>query len=1152
MPRLLLILFICINFQFVNAQSALQKERPMHYLPQGTDFVCVNNTLRFNRALYGTNTAFRVEAGDLPEFAMYMPGMGGNLKFGIINGQKSKWLIRADHIKTIYRPGSMIYEIRDSLLGEAVLHITVLALADAEGMILKINCTGTHTNAKLFWMYGGATGKKFSRDGDIGADPESSFYLKPEYCSDNIYKINNNKFTLYYGSGKVLSEEEQYEIQHLAERKQQTDEIKIPKQINGIVPSNCIVKLVDAANQESPLAVIRSIKKKTPAVCGELNLSQKDQYIVLHNSGTAIDSSYDQLQAEFIKAEAARKKIAERVKIITPDKYINTLGAALSIAADAIWEAPSYMHGAVAWRMRLNGWRGPYVADLLGWHDRAREHFNSYASSQLMAPPVAGVVMDTALHLARHLEKIGTALFSDGYICRYPYDTSHANHYDMNLVFIDELLDHFNWTGDTGYVKKMWPLIKRHLAWEKRNFDSDGDGLYDAYAAIWASDALQYSGGGVTHSSAYNYRANKTATELAQLIGEDGAEYKKEADKIYNAIQKNLWLPQQGSFAEFKDLLGNKLLHPSPGLWTIYQAIDSKVADPFQAYLNLRYIDDHIPHIPVKAKGFNEKGLYLLSTTNWQPYTWSLNNVVLAENLNTTLAYWQGNRNETAYHLWRNALLESMYMSASPGNFEQLSYNDAVRGELYRDFADPIGVAGRTLVEGLFGIQPDALHDTLTIQPGFPIKWNYASLQTPDIQFNFNRNGTIDNYSIKPFFKKQLHLKLIIRAVMDDIAGITVNGNKTEWEPVASAVASPYFMINAEAADQYNIIIRWKGKPVKSSNVTHDISPGKKIRIVLPGVKIIDVYDPQQTMDSINISDSKISAIGADNFTGRTCFVKVKQGIFTWWQAVQLNPVLSFHTGFINSSFTYTVGAEKEQEEKLDLTNFFNDKVTNIFKHQYMSPRPTGPTLQLPTQGIGNWAYPLVTTSINDSGTRQLAATNHELKTMEGIPFAYSPDSADNNILFVSQWDNFPKSSTVPLYGKATEIHLLMAGSTNPMQSRITNGRVIVKYKDDSADTLNLDNPENWWPIEQDYMNDGLAFNTNAEIPERLYLKQGKFGRGLDKYDTIKGFSNRAIDGGAATVLHMYPDNKKELQSLTVEAVANDVLIGLMAVTLSR
>jgi len=46
------------------------KERSMHYLPDGDDFVCVSGKLRFNRALYGGNTPFRVEAGDLPEFAI--------------------------------------------------------------------------------------------------------------------------------------------------------------------------------------------------------------------------------------------------------------------------------------------------------------------------------------------------------------------------------------------------------------------------------------------------------------------------------------------------------------------------------------------------------------------------------------------------------------------------------------------------------------------------------------------------------------------------------------------------------------------------------------------------------------------------------------------------------------------------------------------------------------------------------------------------------------------------------------------------------------------------------------------------------------------------------------------------------------------------
>src|SRR3546814_18363508 len=71
-------------------------ERQVRYRPDGEDFVIRNGDMRFNRALYGTNTAFRVEAGDLPEFALYLPGVGGNFHLGVVGGGQSKWLTEAD------------------------------------------------------------------------------------------------------------------------------------------------------------------------------------------------------------------------------------------------------------------------------------------------------------------------------------------------------------------------------------------------------------------------------------------------------------------------------------------------------------------------------------------------------------------------------------------------------------------------------------------------------------------------------------------------------------------------------------------------------------------------------------------------------------------------------------------------------------------------------------------------------------------------------------------------------------------------------------------------------------------------------------------------------------------------------------------------
>lgn len=1204
--------------QGAQVQVSGKGTRKIHYMPAGQDFLTINGYRLFNRALYGSNTAFRSEAGDKPEFALYLPGMGGNLKFGLIRNDSSKWLINATTTAARYRPGSMLYSIEDDLLSKGKLHITALSLYDREGLIVKVEAKGLSGNVQLLAAFGGATGQRFSREGDIGADPESSFYLKPEYCRDNIYQLDQNTFTLFFGAKKPLTEEERYEIQYLSAKATDSASIAPMKNLSGIFPP-ATLKLADAAAQQSPLQLFSSAASATPVLVTQFALVNDSVfYFLLLNGKNEKPVKYADLPSLFAAAELTRSEIAGRTIVNTPDPYINTLGGALSIAADAIWEDPSYMHGAVAWRMRLNGWRGAYAADLLGWHERARKHFDSYALSQLTSPLTAPVVMDTALHLARSREKLGTSLFSSGYICRNPNGDFRPHHYDMNLVFIDQLLNHFLWTGDTAYVKKMWPLLTRHLDWEKRNFDMDGDGLYDAYAAIWASDALQYSGGGVTHSSAYNYRSNKMAAELAVLIGEDPAPYEKEATGILKAINGQLWMPDKGWYAEYKDLLGKKLLHPAAALWTIYHAIDSRVPDIFQSYQALHYVDTEIPRISLGASGMEDTSSYTISTSNWQPYTWSLNNVVLGEVLHTALAYWQAGRNEQAYVLWKSALLESMYLGASPGNIHQLSYYDAIRGELYRDFADDIGMAARSLVEGLFGIFPDALRDTLYISPGFPAAWDHASIHTPDIDFSFKKNGNKDSYELSHHLPGKMNVLLRVKAGWDDVESVTVDGREINWIFEENAIGLPVLRVVIPASGKYVVEITWKGKVIEQPVVEKKYAKGQVISITTRLAQLSKVYDPQHVLDNITQGQQQVRGMNRAGKGNKTFFIKATQGKAGYWIPISFNsadpvevsliqekkglrvdlynntPEESKGKLFINNKYLATItmaaGSSYRREvtqhlvpgsnsiryesgkdsfnekivnwdinspdrikyEKIDLSAYFNEVVTNIFKNQYLSPRPVSSTLQLPTQGIGNWAYPLIEPIINDSGLRKRAVGKNEIMIKQGVPFAVDAQPGKRNIAFTSQWDNFPDSLIIPLKGRASHAYLLMAGSTNPMQSRMVNAEVLVHYKGGSSEKLELKNPENWWPIEQDYFVNGLAFTTDAPKPVRVYLKTGEDTRDFDDFISLRGFSSRGIDGGAATVLDLSLDPGKEIESIEIKSITNDVVVGLMSLTLAR
>lgn len=137
-----------------------------------------------------------------------------------------------------------------------------------------------------------------------------------------------------------------------------------------------------------------------------------------------------------------------------------------------------------------------------------------------------------------------------------------------------------------------------------------------------------------------------------------------------------------------------------------------------------------------------------------------------------------------------------------------------------------------------------------------------------------------------------------------------------------------------------------------------------------------------------------------------------------------------------------------------------------------------------------------------------------------------------------------------------------MAGSTNHMQSRIDNGLVIVDYTDGTADTLHLQNPHNWCPIEQDYYEDGQAFHAAQPRPYRIDFATAKVTRELMPMGKHYGkavasgvagsYNDRKLEKGAGIILDMPLNPRKKLKQLTLRTLSNDVVIGLMGITLQR
>ena len=140
----------------------------------------------------------------------------------------------------------------------------------------------------------------------------------------------------------------------------------------------------------------------------------------------------------------------------------------------------------------------------------------------------------------------------------------------------------------------------------------------------------------------------------------------------------------------------------------------------------------------------------------------------------------------------------------------------------------------------------------------------------------------------------------------------------------------------------------------------------------------------------------------------------------------------------------------------------------------------------------------------------------------------------------------------IPLTGNARALQLLLAGSTNHMQCHMENARITVKYADGSEEVLPLIAPNNWCPIEQDYFTDGKAFKIDTPRPYRMILKDGSVTANVAETLGIKGVYGRRIDGGAGVMLRLPLDLTKELKSLSLETISNDVVAGIIAATYVR
>jgi hypothetical protein len=793
--------------------------------------------------------------------------------------------------------------------------------------------------------------------------------------------------------------------------------------------------------------------------------------------------------AAFAAGMRRAEAIGNRIVVQTPDAQLNAQVAASCAVMDGVFREGIFTHSGMRWGVPLLGWRTIFGGTAYGWHERVLTQARTCLAKQIITSDKTVAKADAKTGLS--CQSLDSRLFGKGRI-----NIHHPWHYDMQSQFFDQLIHAWRWTGDPEMEKLLRPALELHLEYIHDCFDPDDDGLYESYANTWPTDDQWYNGGGTAEETAYAYTGHKAALELARRAGDAAAVKRHEARlaKIKKSFMEKLWIPSKGYVGGWIEQGGHQRLHEDAWLYAIFCPIDAGMLPTDLAAKSLYYTEWGLEREKMPYGGER------VWPSNWVPSLWSLREMWPGDDYHLALAYFQTGLADDGWNVLR-------------GTFPLMAFYGPVPGDLGypcggTDFNDCASMFCRAVVEGLFGYRPDYPNGLVTIAPQLPADWEHAAIKTPDVALDIGRTKV----SIALTKPAALELRLPVRA--KKVTAVTVNGQPAKWDVlpayghseirvcVPSTKTAAVEIFCEEPLPQFDAVPL---KVVAGENPHPPVGDAKLLEYSMfpktAGYHLVDALVQTGETQQRRLFKVKVSDPAGEAAEVVRVFDKVPAG--AKWDCLDVSPQ-------------------------------FNGDIRTIFQQKYLTPRPATCSLRLATDGCSTWQQMLdqkhKAPAVDLTGVPKLLDATQRLCTTQGVPFAFAKDG--KNIAFTALWDNWPRQVTVPVNKKADGLWLLVCGFTPPMQGRIANAELRLKYADGAMEKIELVPPLNFWSlcpfgrVDYDYARDGFALPKTP--PQTVQL----------------GANCRAI------VLNHRLRPGVALESVTLETLSQEVIIGLMGASL--
>lgn len=372
LPHLIL-LFLTITFPIFCSAAEFQ------YSIRDGGFAIRNGPGYFNRPLFGTHEVTMLLSGDRPAFAYFAPtdiGKIGTLYLGLVSARGSKWLHHFAEIESLYQPGLTRHVVQDPAFAGGSLEVTAVPLSRAEGFTLRLRWI-KHPSEKvrLVWTFGGASG--YDRHYSSRID---KLHLSESDSDQNQIHVWGNRFSLTSPTMKGKKIQGTCDLPGRLQTKNTKEIVAGPAEADLAAASKTTVF---ASNKDFYLGAGQLSSLKTPIAVFSGDWAGDSVHLVFTMGDTETLEELARNPSEtYTQSVDFYRNLAKRVQVNTPDPFFNLAVESMVVANDGLWRPPAILHGAMSWPVHYLGWRGMYGPQAFGWHDRVRSNIVAHAARQ--------------------------------------------------------------------------------------------------------------------------------------------------------------------------------------------------------------------------------------------------------------------------------------------------------------------------------------------------------------------------------------------------------------------------------------------------------------------------------------------------------------------------------------------------------------------------------------------------------------------------------------------------------------------------------------------------------------------------------------------------------------------------------------------------